>query len=180
MKTYVALLRGVNVSGQKKIRMADLKTHLEEFGWERIRTYIQSGNIVFKSAAENPVHLAQKIRQKLQDIYGFDVPTLVMDSHALMQIINNNPFIRDPATDQHRCYVVFLFEKPRADLVSKVQETKQPNENFIFEDKTIYLHYPDGYGRAVMDNNAFEKGLKVEATTRNWMTINKLHEMTKQ
>ena len=179
MKTYIALLRGINVSGQKKIRMADLKSQLDELGWEGIRTYIQSGNIVFKSADGNPVLLAQKIKQKLQEKYGFEVPTLVLEPRELMHIINNNPFTRDPETAQERLYVTFLFDTPRADLVRKPREPKQSNEQFLIDDKIIFLYYPAGYGRAVMNNNAFEKGLKVEATKRNWKTINKLHEMTK-
>ena len=92
MKIYVALLRGINVGGFKKIRMADLKGHLEELGWEGIQTYIQSGNIVFSSADGLTVQLAQKIKQKLQDKYGFEVPTLVLESRELMHIIKNNPF----------------------------------------------------------------------------------------
>jgi len=87
MKTYIALLRGINVSGQKKIRMADLKAHLEELAWEGIQTYIQSGNIIFRSTDNNPGQLAQAIKQKLQDKYGFEVPTLVLASRKLMDII---------------------------------------------------------------------------------------------
>ena len=177
MKTYIALLRGINVSGQKKIRMADLKAHLEELGWEGIHTYIQSGNIVFRSTDGNPGQLAQAIKQKLQDKYGFEVPTLVLDPQELMNIIKNNPFTRDPGTTEDRLYVTFLFNLPRADLTRKLQELKQNNEQFIHDDKIIFLYYPEGYGRAVMNNNAFEKALQVEATTRNWKTINKLYEM---
>ena len=179
MKTYIALLRGINVSGQKNIRMADLKAHLEELGWEGIRTYIQSGNIVFKSANGNPVELSQKIKQKLQDKYGFEVPTLVLEPPELLHIVRNNPFTRDPAIQQDSLYVTFLFDMPRADLTRKLQELKQPNEQFEFDDKIIFLYYPDGYGRAAMNNNAFEKRLKIEATTRNWKTVNKLYEITK-
>jgi uncharacterized protein (DUF1697 family) len=179
MKTYIALLRGINVSRQKKIRMADLKTHLEELGWEDIRTYIQSGNLVFKSADNNPVKIAQKIKQKLLEKYGFEVPILVLEPKELMHIIKNNPFTRDPETVEDRLYVTFLFNTPRTDLVRNLQKSKQSNEHFVFDDNIIFLYYPDGYGRAVMNNNAFEKGLKVAATTRNWKTVNKLYEMTK-
>jgi uncharacterized protein (DUF1697 family) len=178
MKTYIALLRGINVSGQKKIRMVDLKAHLEELGWEGIHIYIQSGNIVFKSTDDNHAQLAQKIKQKLHDKYGFDVPTLVLSPQELMHIIHNNPFTRDPETALDRLYVTFLFRTPRADLSSKLQEPEQTNEQFVFDGEIIFLYYPDGYGRAVMNNNAFEKALQVEATTRNWKTVNKLCEMT--
>ena len=177
MKPYIALLRGINVSGQKKIRMTDLKAHLDELGWEGIHTYIQSGNIVFRSTDGNPGQLAQKIKQKLQDKYGFEAPTLVLDPRELMHIIRNNPFTRDPGTAEDRLYVTFLFDTPRADLARKLQELKRHNEQFVHDDKIIFLYYQEEYGRAVMNNNAFEKALQVEATTRNWKTVNKLYEM---
>jgi uncharacterized protein (DUF1697 family) len=124
------------------------------------------------------LHLAQQIQQKLQEKYGFDVPTLVLESRELLQIINNNPFSRDPEKAPDRLYVTFLFDIPRADLAEKLKETGQKNEHFFLDDKFIYLYYPDGYGRAVMNNNAFEKVLQVRATSRNWKTVNKLYEMT--
>ncbi len=125
------------------------------------------------------MQLAQKIKQKLQDKYGFEVPTLVLDPRELMHIIHNNPFTRDPGTAEDRLYVTFLFNLPRADLARKLQELKRHNEEFIHDEKIIFLYYPEGYGRAVMNNNAFEKALQVEATTSNWKTVNKLYEMTK-
>ena len=179
MKTYIALLRGINVSGQKKIRMADLKAHLEELGHMGIQTYIQSGNIIFKSTGGTPVQLAQKIQQKLHDKYRFDVPTLVLFPQELLRIIHNNPYAMEQGTITDRLYVTFLFNTPRADLSRKLSEQKKHNEHFVHDEKIIFLHYPDGYGKAVMNNNAFEKILQVEATTRNWKTVNKLCEMTK-
>ena len=178
LKTYIALLRGINVSGQKKILMADLKAHLAELGWEGIHTYIQSGNIIFKSDETDTEKLALKIKQKLHDKYGFDVPSLVLEPRELVNIINNNPFTRDPRTVTDRLAVTFLFETPQAGLVKKMMDPEQTNEHFIFDKKIIFLYYPDGFGRAVMGNNAFEKALKVEATTRNWKTVNKLYEIT--
>jgi len=178
MKTYIALLRGINVSGQKKIRMLDLKSHLEELGWEGIHTYIQSGNIVFSSTEDNPSHLAQLIRLKLLDKYGFNVPTLVLEPVELVHPINNNPFTQDPDISIERLAVTFLFETPQDEQVKKIMEQEQTNEHFIFDKKFIFLYYPDGFGKVLMGNNAFEKVLKVEATTRNWRTVNKLYEMT--
>jgi uncharacterized protein (DUF1697 family) len=96
----------------------------------------------------------------------------------LTDIINHNPFTRDPETTHDRLFVTFLFSAPRADLVRKLQEPEQTNEQFIFDAEIIYLYYPDGYGRAMMNNNTFEKALQVEASTRNWKTVNKLYEMT--
>ena len=177
MKTYIALLRGINVSGQKKILMADLKAHLGELGWESIITYIQSGNIIFKCMDTDPEKLAQKIEQKLHEKYGFEVPTLVLEPRDFVHIINNNPFTGDPETVIDKLAVTFLFKTPQSEMVQKLLEREQTNEHFIFDGKVIFLYYPDGFGRVIMGNNAFEKALKVEATTRNWKTVNKLHRM---
>jgi len=96
-----------------------------------------------------------------------------------MHIIKNNPFTRDPETVEERLYMTFLYNTPRADMVRRLQKPKQSEEHYVFGDKIIFLYYPNGYGTAVMNNNAFEKGLKVAATTRNWKTVNKLYEMIK-
>jgi uncharacterized protein (DUF1697 family) len=177
MKTYIAMLRGINVSGRKSIRMADLKSHLEALGWEDVRTYVQSGNLIFKTTETDPGHLATLIQQKLQVEYGFEVPTMVIEPGDLRQIINKNPFPRDPATVRDRLYVTFLFDTPREELISMITKPAQIDEHFILGGNIIYLYYPGGYGRARMDNNAFEKALQVKATTRNWKTVNKLLEM---
>jgi uncharacterized protein (DUF1697 family) len=140
-----------------------------------MKTYIA----LLRGNEPNPVQLARQIKQKLQDKYGFEVPSIILETNDLKQIIQNNPFARDPEIASDRLYVTFLFDTPRADLAMKLREQKKQNEQFIQYNKTIFLYYPDGYGRAVMNNNAFEKALKVEATTRNWKTINKLYEMTK-
>jgi uncharacterized protein (DUF1697 family) len=158
--------------------MADLKDHLEELGWEGVQTYIQSGNIVFQSTDNHPLHPARQIQQKLQEKYGFDVDTLVLEPPGLKHIIHNNPFTRDPETLQDRLYVTFLFDIPRADLAEKLQEVEPENEHFILDGKFIFLYYPYGYGKAAMNNKAFEKVLQVRATSRNWKTVSKLYEMT--
>jgi len=158
--------------------MADLKEHMAELGWEGIQTYIQSGNIIFKSVETDPEKLAQMLKQKLHDKYGFDVPTLILKPGELVYLINNNPFTQDPETAIERLAVTFLFETPQDGLVKKILEPEQTNEHFIYYEKFIFLYYPDGFGKVLMGNNAFEKALKVEATTRNWRTVNKLYEMT--
>lgn len=179
MNTYIALLRGINVSGQKKIRMIDLRAHLEELGWEGILTYIQSGNIVFHCPEGNPAKIAEEIKLTLKDKYGFDVPALVLEPKDLLHIIQNHPFARDSGAIVERLAVTFLFNAPGAELTAKLEDIRPPNEYFHLDGKFIYLYYPNGFGRAVMSNNVFEKILEIEATSRNWRTVNKLSEMAK-
>lgn len=178
MKTYIALLRGINVSGQKKIRMLDLKAHLGELGWVGIQTYIQSGNILFKCPENNKVEIADEIKLKIKDKYGFDVPVMVLEPKDLLYIIQNHPFSRDPHAIIERLAVTFLFEIPAQERTKKIEAMRQPNEHFLLDGKFIFLYYPDGFGRAVTTNNVFEKVLDTQATTRNWKTINKLYELS--
>ena len=99
-----------------------------------------------------------------------DIPTLFKNKQV--QIVKNKQGYLVACLKR-----TFLFNPPRADLARKLQELKKDNEQFIQDDKIIFLYYPEGYGRAVMNNNAFEKALQVEATTRNWKTVNKLYEI---
>lgn len=177
MKTYIALLRGINVSGQKKIKMADLRDLLESEGLKNVRTYIQSGNVIFESR-ETAKALQEQIKSIIAKQYGFEVPILIRTPEEITQIIENNPFMDDESKDPTRTYFTILSGTPEAELVSKVQEKKYASEEVVFGEHVIYFHSPLGYGDAKMNNNFFEKKLKVSATTRNWKTLNKLIEMT--
>ena len=103
---YIALLRGVNVSGQKKIKMAELRKHLAELSFQNIQTYIQSGNIIFQSSAKNldKSVYEQKIAAKIKEKYGFDVPVLVLTTAELEDAISNHPYSNRPENDRKRCY----------------------------------------------------------------------------
>ena len=148
METYIALLRGINVSGQKKIKMADLRLHLEELNFQNILTH-----------------------------YGFEVSVLIKTPEDLENTIKNNPFLQDSAKDPKYFYVTFLAKAPSLDGIEKLKEKDYSPEEYDLMDELIYVYPPQGYGRAKMNNNFFEKKLKVAATTRNWRTIHKLLEM---
>lgn len=177
MKTYIALLRGINVSGQKKIKMADLKSHLEELYFKNIQTYIQSGNVVFEFEDKPPEELEKAILEKIKEKYAFEVPVLLKTPADLAHILTHNPFLNGRNEDITKLFVTFLFEKPASEKVEKLKEVNYSPEEYVVEEKDIYFFSPNGYGRAKMNNSFFEKKLKVFATTRNWKTVNKLKEM---
>lgn len=177
MQTYIALLRGINVSGQKKIKMADLREHLAELPFQDIQTYIQSGNILFRAAASKPAQLAVRIREKILEKYGFEVPTLVVTASYISTVLANNPFRDDPEIPDERIYLTFLAESPQAEYLKKLDEVDYSPEQFHLQNQVIYFYSPNSYGRAKMNNNFFEKKLKVAATTRNWRTSQKLIDM---
>lgn len=179
MKTYIAILRGINVSGQKKIKMADLKIYLEELSFQNVQTYIQSGNIIFKYKSTNAVSLERMIEKKILEKYGFNVPTLVKTPDEIEYVIKNNPFLKDKKKATDRMYVTFLSEMPEKDNVKNLKDFNYNPEEYILDGKNIFFYSPNGYGNAKMNNNFFEKKLKVDATTRNWKTVNKLFELAK-
>ena len=177
MPTYIALLRGINVSGQKKIKMADLRTHLSELGYGNLQTYIQSGNIVFSSAEEDAAVLEGQIHEKIKEKYGFEVPVLVLQPEDFTAVLDRNP-MQEERHDRKRLYVTFLASEPVPEKKAKLSELDYSPEEYVLDGKVIYFFSPTGYGRAKMNNNFFEQKLKVKATTRNWNTVNKLLAMS--
>ena len=179
MPTYIALLRGINVSGQKKIKMAELRAHLAELDFDRIRTYIQSGNILFECRKLRLPNWSRKIADLIRAKYGFEVPVLVKEPEDFRRIIDNNPYRDDPEKDEKRLYLTFLAAVPTQEYLDGLSTVDYHPEEFRIIGKDLYFYSPNGYGRAKMNNNFFEKKLKVAATTRNWRTIHKLLEMSK-
>ncbi len=178
MKTYIALLRGINVSGQKKIKMADLRAMLNKLNLENVQTYIQSGNIVFQHPETAETELEKMIEQTIQAHYDFHVPTMVRLPEDFQYAIDHNPFLEDSDKDIKRQYITFLAEKPEEEHIQTLKQVNYEPEEYVIDGRIIFFFSPNGYGRAKMNNNFFENKLKVKATTRNWKTVNKLLEMT--
>ncbi len=179
MQTYIALLRGINVNGQKKIIMADLRAYLEELNFQDIQTYIQSGNIVFKSENSSLKNLELLIKNKIQEKYGFEVPVIVITPTVIKSALNNNPFEKDSEKDPKKFCVVFLQDKPLQENIEILSGYNYSPEEYVLTKKIIYYYAANGIGNAKMTNNFFENKLKVRATSRNWRTTNKLLEMVK-
>ena len=172
MPLFISLLRGINVSGQKMIKMADLKVLYEQLGFTKVQTYIQSGNVVFESQKKNITVLEQLIFNKIQTHYGFEVPNLILAPKELEEALKNNPFQK-----YEKMYFTFLNELPRKENIKAITNIYFNNEFFEINQKVVYFYCPNGYGNAKMNNNFFENKLKVIATTRNLNTVKKLLEM---
>lgn len=174
MTSYIAILRGINVSGQKLIKMDALKKMLERQHLENIQTYVQSGNVIFASKEQNPKLLEKMIASGIKAEFGFAVPVIVLDAKTLKAIIENNPFASDNLKDKSFLHVSFLADSPAHFDKEGILEKKQPNEEIAFAEKAVYLYCPNGYGNTKLNNNFLENKLKVNATTRNWKTTNEL------
>ena len=177
MKKYIAILRGINVSGQKLIKMAELIKHLEELSFKNISTYIQSGNVLFHSNISNQKELALKIGNKIKEKYGFDVPVIVKNAEEFKRISNNNPFLNQRSEDIDKLYVTFLAEETTHELAGKFKEIDYKPDEFILDGKVLYGFVGNGYGNTKFSNTFIENKLKTTATTRNWKTVLKLTEM---
>ncbi len=176
MESYIALLRGINVGGHKRIKMADLRAYLSGIGLIDVQSYIQSGNIVFKSESTAKGGLADSIQAVILKEYGFEVPTLILKVEDLERALALNPF-KEEALDKV-CYT-FLDRNPEEDLVAECLKLDYSPERFAIKESMIWLYLANGFGRAKMNNNLFERKLKVHATARNWNTVNKLIAMVK-
>jgi uncharacterized protein (DUF1697 family) len=176
MKTYVAMLRGINVSGHKIIKMERLRAIFEEMGFARVKTYVQSGNVVFETD-ESPAGLAAAIESKILSEFSFEVPVLTKSGKELKEIVKRNPFVKDPAIDPAKLHVTFLSDEPRRDALQLLQPLAAGAEQVRLVSRAVYLFCPNGYGNTRLTNTAIEKKLSCRATTRNWATTNKLLEM---
>jgi uncharacterized protein (DUF1697 family) len=176
LNKYIALLRGINVSGQKKIKMTELKLLFEHLGFEKVETYIQSGNVVFAASKIDPTVIVKKISSGIKKEFGFDVQIMVINDGEIKRTIKNNPFIKSKK-DVDKLYVTFLSDVPFEENIKKLKLVDYNPEEYFIDGKKIYLYVPSGYGKAKLNNNFFENKLKVSGSTRNWKTIIKLNEM---
>ena len=176
MTAYVALLRGVNLGARNKVSMADLRTLIESLGAEDVQTYVQSGNVVFKSRVRSAANLAGDIEQRLDRELGLEIRVVLRTDKQLAKIVADNPFA---ASQQEgtKLHVTFLAEAPKASLTRALEPKAFEPDEFQVKGREVYLHTPKGYGRSKLSNAYFEKQLGVAGTTRNWNTVTKLAEL---
>ncbi len=176
MIRYIALLRGINVSGQKLIKMEDLRTHFKMPGFKNIVTYIQSGNVLFDTPESDPELLRRKIEKRILQKTGFEVITIVRTASEIELAIKNNPFGNLSNAEPRQLYVSFLSDIPDKKLCGLFENFSNDAEAAKVVNREVYLS-TGGYADTRFSNNFVEKKLGVAATTRNWATVNKLLEL---
>jgi len=177
MPTYIALLRGINVGGHKRVPMERLRALCEGFGFEQVATYIQSGNVVFNADQQSPADLVKKIEEKILVEFGFSASVITRTTGELEKAIERNPFLRESKSDPAKVFVAFLSQAPRADAAKKLAALATASEQVRHAGKETYLYYRDGMGRAKLTGSLLEKVLGVTATARNWNTVTRLYQM---
>ena len=178
MKTYIALFRGINIGGHNLLPMKDLVLILQRLGLLKIRTYIQSGNVLFQCEDRIASQLACRISAEIKKTKGFAPQMLLLEPKALRKTITCNPF-PEAESEPKTLHVLFLMSAPKAPDLKKLEQIKAASERFKLKGRLFYLHAPDGVGRSKLAASA-ERLLGVPVTGRNWKTVQKIMALAKE
>jgi len=180
MQTYISILRGINVGGKNKIKMDALKNVFTGLGFSQVQTYIQSGNVIFRSPELNTEELENRIQKQLKTEFGAEIPMFVFGLSEFKNIILQNPFSGEKSKDPAFFHVSFLHNRPDTSAKEKIKAKQQDGEDVVIGKEAVYLYCPKGYGKTKLTNTYLEKIVKVSATTRNWKTSLKLLELAEK
>lgn len=173
MTRYIALLRGINVGGNTKIVMADLRALVESLGFTEVSTYIASGNVILTGADVTPDAVADSIQSGVESELGPQIRVIVRSADELAGVIAADPY-PDAAAD--RAFVGFLDAEPEPAAIDRLTAVEWGEDEFRVIGRTVHLHCPNGIGRSKLAEQ-LAKGLGVTMTTRNMRTVRKLLEL---
>jgi len=171
MNTYIVLLKGINVGGHKKVPMAELRELLTKSGFENVKTYIQSGNVILESSKRSLKKIEETIKKAILDYFGFEVSVLVKTRKDLDRIFDNSPF---PEEEKRKSYFIMLHDTPDSELVKVASEKVYEGEEYKIINDCIYYYSAKGFGQSKFNTNYFERKLNTFATARNYNTMVKL------
>ncbi|MFT5217278.1 MAG: hypothetical protein ACI83H_002415 [Glaciecola sp.] len=177
MKTYIALLKGINVGGHKKVPMPGLCELLTKSGFENVQTYIQSGNVILQSSKSDISVIEKNIQESIMDHFGFEISVLVKTRSDLKRIFNDSPFSEEK---KKASYFMMLQNTPEDDLVKIASEKVYEDEEYKILKDCIYFFCEKGFGQAKFNANFFERKLKTFATARNYNTMVKLLSLSEE
>lgn len=181
MPVHVCLLRGVNMAGHNKIKMADLKEMFRKLGFPDAETFIQTGNIIFTAKSKyNKGELTLKIESEIRKRFGLEIAALLRSKGELERIISLNPFVNLNKFDPARSAVIFLYREPVGRELEKLAGVDYPPDKFEVIGKEIFIYCPNGFGRTKLYTNFFEMKTGVKGTARNWNTISTIFGLASQ
>jgi uncharacterized protein (DUF1697 family) len=173
VNTYIALFRGINVGGKSTLPMKDLVRILEGMGFREVKTYIQSGNAVFRSAPLTTEETAREISSRILETHGFAPAVLLLEASDLQEAIDRSPFV---TTDGKALHLFFLESQPTKPDLEGLMAVKAESEEFKLDKNVFYLCAPDGIGRSKLAARV-EQSMGVPVTARNWNTVSQLISM---
>lgn len=176
LDTDIALLRGINVGGKNRLPMKELVAIFLDAGCEDVRTYIQSGNVLYRRKPAGNEDIPSLISASILDRFGYQIPIITRTAHEFRAIVHANPFA-ETGEEADKLHVVFLPEPPETSLVESLDPQRSPGDRFAVLGREVYLLCPNGFARTRLTNSYFDSQLSTTTTTRNWRTVLKLLEM---
>jgi uncharacterized protein (DUF1697 family) len=177
MPVVIAMLRGVNLGKQRRIDMKSLRELYVSQELQDVRTYVQSGNVVFRSGERNLAHLAARLERAFERGFGFRSDVFLRTSREMRDVVSRNPFSKRRDVDPSKLLVTFLGRDPGDAARAQVRAIETHPEVLYIDGREIYVYFPDGIGRSKRPWKAIDKALGTLGTTRNWNTVTKLLEM---
>ncbi len=171
--THLALLRGINVGGKNKLPMKDLAALFVAAGCTDVRTYIQSGNVVFRATAAVAKRLASSIAEQITERFGYRTPVVLRTVEQLRDVVSHNPFL-EAGVAEDKVYVLFLADEPGPDRVAALDPNRSPPDEFLVRGREVFLHLPNGVADSKLTNAYFDAKLATVSTARNWRTVTTL------
>jgi uncharacterized protein (DUF1697 family) len=170
---HVALLRGINVGGKNLIPMVELTALFETAGARELRTYIQSGNVVFAASAADAPRIAERVRLAIARQRGFETPVVLRSAADWRAALEHNPFLAEGA-DPRSLHVAFLADEPSRARAAALDPRRSPGDRFQLLGRELYLHLPNGVARSKLTNAWIDRSLSTTSTLRNWRTVEAL------
>jgi uncharacterized protein (DUF1697 family) len=175
---HVALLRGINVGGKNRLPMNDLATMFKDAGAQEVRTYIQSGNVIFRADAARIGRLGTAIAKAMQADLGWSVPIVIRSAAELGAAVKGNPFLEEGIA-AGALHVGFLLDRPARARVAALDPERSPPDRYVVRGGEIFLHLPNGVARTKLTSQYLDSRLGTVVTVRNWNTVTTLLEMTR-
>jgi uncharacterized protein (DUF1697 family) len=175
---YLGLLRGINVGGKNKLPMKDLAQIFTAAGCVDVKTYIQSGNVIFQAGPDAAARLPVLVTAAIAERFGYAVPLVMRTAGEIARVLRDNPFVNAGASEDE-LYVLFLADVPERHRVEKLDPNRSPPDAFAVRGREVYLRLVNGAGTSKLTNAYFDSKLATVSTARNWRTVNKLFELTR-
>lgn len=172
----VAFLRAVNVGGRNRVPMKELRELFESLGLTDVRTYVQSGNVVFTAPSRGAGAIVNELEKAVADSFGVNTNVLLRSKSELEKVATRHPFAADDREPTH-LHVLFLHDKPTKANAGRLEEDRFLPDRFVVKGQEVFLHYPNGQGRSKLTIDYFERRLDTAGTARNWKTVLTLREM---
>jgi uncharacterized protein (DUF1697 family) len=179
MARFVALLRGINVTGRNKVGMAELRAAAGELGWSKVDTYIQSGNLVAEAPASQ-AELEAQLEEAIQERFGISVPVVIRSAAEWPAYAVGNPFPEAAEREPNRLMLLLSKAPPRPDAADALQQRARDGELVRLVGDALWIHYPGGAGTSKLTPALIDRLVGSSATARNWRTVLKLQDMLQQ